>query len=144
MLYFDTSILTPLVKTEASSGKVMNLMAELAGNRLCTSHWTLVELASALAREVRMKATSPKLAQKSLQDFEVILDASFEIFAPDASDFTRAKDYVARFDTGLKGGDALHLAVAARHKVKAIYSLDKTFVKAGKKLGLPALTGIRL
>ncbi|CAA6605705.1 conserved hypothetical protein [Rhodospirillaceae bacterium LM-1] len=144
MLYFDTSILTPLVKTESTSGKVMKLITELSGNRLCTSHWTLVELASALAREVRMKATSPKSAQKSLQDFEAILEASFEIFAPDATDFDRAKDYVSRFDTGLRGGDALHLAVAARHKVQAIYSLDKVFVKAGKKLGLPTLTGIRI
>lgn len=144
MLYFDTSILAPLVKTEASSGKVVNLMAELAGDRLCTSQWTLVELASALAREVRMKATSPKSAQKSLHDFEAILDASFEIIVPDASDFSRAKDFVVRFETGLRGGDALHLAVAARRKVKAIYSLDKAFVKAGKKLGLPALTGIRI
>ncbi|MFA6020910.1 MAG: type II toxin-antitoxin system VapC family toxin [Rhodospirillales bacterium] len=144
MLYFDTSILTPLVKTEASSGKVMKLMAELAGNSLCTSHWTLVELASVLAREVRMKAASSKSAHKAQHDFEAILDASFEILLPDAADFERAKEYVSRFETGLRGGDALHLAVAAGRKVNAIYSLDKAFVKAGKKLGLPALTGIRL
>ncbi|MBF0167076.1 MAG: type II toxin-antitoxin system VapC family toxin [Alphaproteobacteria bacterium] len=144
MLYFDSSILVPLVRHEASSRQVEALMDRLGDERLCTSHWTMVEVASGLARDVRMKMMGVKEANKTLQQFENIIDTSFELLLPDAADFERAKDYVARFETGLRGGDALHLAVAARHKVKAIYSLDKAFVKSGKKLGLPVLTGIRI
>lgn len=144
MLYFDASFLVPLVKFEAASGKVEAFISSLGAQALCTCHWTLVEIASALSREVRMKAMLAKDAKRALKDVEAIIDSTFEILLTEAADFDRAKDYVARFETGLRGGDALHLAVAARHKVKAIYSLDKAFVKAGKKLGLPALTGIRI
>jgi uncharacterized protein len=45
--------------------------------------------------------------------------------------------------TGLRAGDALHLAIAANNKARTIYSLDRTFVQAGKILGLPVQRGIR-
>jgi predicted nucleic acid-binding protein len=44
----------------------------------------------------------------------------------------------------LRAGDALHLAVAKNHRGEAVYSLDKTLLKAGRLLGLPVSTGIRL
>jgi hypothetical protein len=44
--------------------------------------------------------------------------------------------FLSQFDTGLRAGDALHLAVANNHRATAIYSLDKTVLKAGKILGL--------
>ncbi|MBC7637090.1 MAG: hypothetical protein H7251_15980 [Acetobacteraceae bacterium] len=49
---------------------------------------------------------------------------------------------MARPETGLRGGDALHLAIAANRRASAIYSLDKGLVKAGKMLGLPVSRGI--
>ena len=50
-----------------------------------------------------------------------------------------------RFETGLQTGDALHLAAANNnHRVAAIYSLDKTFLRAGKILNLPVRIGTRL
>jgi len=63
---------------------------------------------------------------------------------PNADDFDLAKTYLANHASGLRAGDALHLAVAKNHDSKAIYSLDKTLLKAGKMLGLPVSTGIRL
>jgi uncharacterized protein len=48
-----------------------------------------------------------------------------------------------RFETGLRAGDALHLAIADNHRAAAIYSLDKALLKAGKILDLPVRMGIR-
>jgi predicted nucleic acid-binding protein len=44
----------------------------------------------------------------------------------------------------LRAGDALHLAIAVNNNARMIYSLDRTFIQAGKKLGLPVQRGIRL
>ncbi len=37
----------------------------------------------------------------------------------------------------LRAGDALHLAIARNHHARAIHSLDKKLLTAGRTLGLP-------
>lgn len=54
MHYFDTSFLVPLILSEASSEPVSAFVESLAGEDLAVSHWTRLEFASLLAREVRM------------------------------------------------------------------------------------------
>jgi predicted nucleic acid-binding protein len=43
--------------------------------------------------------------------------------------------------TGLRAGDALHLAITANHGAKKVWSLDQGFIKAGKQLKLPVSAG---
>lgn len=43
---------------------------------------------------------------------------------------------------GTYDSDALHLAIAYNRRARAIYSLDKGLVKAGKMLGSPVSRGI--
>ena len=54
MRYFDTSFLVPLILPEATSEHVSGFLEALEGDDLAVSHWTRVEFASLLAREVRM------------------------------------------------------------------------------------------
>jgi predicted nucleic acid-binding protein len=75
--------------------------------------------------------------------FEALLEASFAVLLPNAEDFGLAKRYLGQFETGLRAGDALHLAIATNHGADVIYSLDKLFLKAGNLLGLPVSMGIR-
>jgi predicted nucleic acid-binding protein len=72
-----------------------------------------------------------------------MLDESFSVLLPNADDCDLAKRYLGRFETGLRTGDALHLAVANNHRAAVIYRLDKTLRKAGKILDLPVSTGTR-
>ena len=75
--------------------------------------------------------------------FEAMVDGSFNVLLPNANDFNLAKRYLGRFETGLRAGDALHLAVASNHRAAVIYSLDNTLLKAGKLLDLPVSVGVR-
>ena len=52
--------------------------------------------------------------------FEAMLDESFTVLLPNARDFGLAKQYLGRFETGLRAGDALHLAVAKNHAQLAL------------------------
>lgn len=143
MIYFDTSFLVPLVLPEATSARVARFVRALPASELTVSHWTRVEFSSLLGREVRMGGLSARAATRADTTFEQMIVASFEVLLPDTVDFSRAKDYLARHETGLRGGDALHLAVAANRGARAIYCLDKTMTKAGSALGLPISAGIR-
>lgn len=142
MLYFDTSFLAPLILQEATSAKVESFVAGLPAGTLAISQLARVEFSSLLAREVRMGGLDVKAARDADAQFEAIVKESFIILLPGADDFDLAKEYLGNYRTGLRAGDALHLAVAKNHNGQAIYSLDKTLLRAGRMLGLPVSTGI--
>ncbi len=138
MYYFDTSFLAPLILQEPTSIKVERFMTRLPAGELVISHWTRVEFSSLLAREVRMGSLDRQAARDADNRFDTVVTESFVVLLPNADDISLAKAYLGSYETGLRAGDALHLAVARNHGAKTIYSLDKTLLKAGKLLGVPA------
>ena len=141
MRYFDTSFLVPLVIPEATSESVIACFQGFSTDDFAVSDWTRVELASMLAREVRMGDLNPAAATQAARMFESMIAESFTVLLPDRKDFNTARDWLCRFETGLKAGDALHLAVAANHDAHEIVSLDKRMIASGKILGLPTSAG---
>lgn len=142
MLYFDTSFLVPLVLPEATSGRIATFVRELSAE-ITVSQWTRVEFSSLLAREVRMGGLDAGAATQADARFEAMVESSFAVLLPNAGDFSLAKQFLGKFETGLRAGDALHLAIASNHRAAMIYSLDKTLLKAGRILGLQVSMGIR-
>ena len=76
-------------------------------------------------------------------EFDRVLDESFELLLPAAADFTAAAKFLGMPKTGLRAGDALHLAIAAIHGARKILTLDTGFIEAGKLLKLPVTRGIK-
>ena len=144
MRYFDTSFLVPLILPEATSEPIAGFFETLPADDLTVSHWTRIEFASLLAREARMGNLDLAAAHEAGSRFERMVEESFVVLLPNRDDFDRATDWLNRFDTGLRAGDALHLAIARNHGADAIYSLDKVMIAAGRTLGLPAGAGILL
>ena len=144
MQYFDTSFLVPLILPEETSDPIARFFEDLSGEELAVSHWTRVEFSSLLAREVRMGGLSAEAAREADTRFETMVDESFTVLLPNGEDFNLAKEYVACFETRLRAGDALHLAIATNRTAEAIFSLDKVLLKAGKILGAPVSHGIAL
>lgn len=89
-----------------------------------------------------MQSLDARDALEACSQFETLLAASFKIVLPDRHDFSLCAQFVSRFDTGLRAGAALHLAIAANRSASAIYTLDRGLVSAGKILGLPVRKGI--
>ena len=52
-------------------------------------------------------------------------------------DFNRAREWLSRFETGPRAGDALPLAIASNRAVEAVCTLDKVMIVAGRTLGPP-------
>ncbi len=143
MLYFDTSILIPLVVPERASAEVHRFVRTQAASGLATSHWTRVEGSSVLAREVRMKHYLASAALKVDGDLESLIHDSFLILTVKRDDLETAKLLLQKYETALRAGDALHLAIARNNNAEAIYSLDDRMIRAGRLLGLPVSRGIR-
>jgi predicted nucleic acid-binding protein len=142
MLYFDTSFVVPLVLDESTSAPLERFVAGLPQDRLAISQWTRVEFSSALGRLVRMGALDPREADAADARFEELITASFAILLPTAADYGLAKRYLGHRLSGLRSGDALHLAVAANNRAQSIFTLDRIMLAAGPALGLPTRTGI--
>lgn len=81
------------------------------------------------------------MAREAETEFEAIIAESFAVILPDADDFDLAKEYLGHYQSGLRAGDALHLAIARNHQMTMTYTLDKTLLKAGQALGLPISSG---
>jgi uncharacterized protein len=142
VLYFDTSFLAPLVLPESTSDKIAAFVRRLPVEELTVSHWTRVEFSSLIARDVRMSVLDAAAGARADARFEAMVDASFAVLLPNADDFGLAKRYLGKFNTGLRAGDALHLAIAGNRQAAAIYSLDKGLLMAGRLLDLPVSMGI--
>lgn len=142
MIYLDTSFLTPLFRAEELSERVESFLAVQPPGTLAISHWTRVEFASAIAREVRMKSITATTARNLIEEFDALADAALHVLIPAAADFDLARNFVAAFATRLRGPDALHLAIARNHGVKEILTLDADLIHAAKKLDLVARRGV--
>ncbi len=141
MLYFGTSFLAPLILPEATSEPVAGFFDVLPSGDFAVSHWTRVEFASLLAREVRTGGLDPAAAREADSRFETMVRESFILLLPNPDDFDRARECLNRYETGLRAADALHLAIAWNRGSEAIYSLDKRMIAASRTLGLPTTAG---
>lgn len=142
MRYFDTSALTPLVREEKTSSRMAEFVALQPAGRLAVSRWTEVEFASLLARHVRMGAIQGAEAREADAVFESVIRQSFVVWSLRDDDYALARSYLHNYETGLRAGDALHLAVARNRHAEAVYSLDRGMIEAGKILGVPVSRGI--
>lgn len=104
MRYFDTSFLVPLILPEATSEQVSGFFETLQGADPAVSHWTRVEFASLLAREVRMGGLDSGTARKAGSQFETLIGESFVVLLPNGDDFDRAREWLGSFETGLRAG----------------------------------------
>lgn len=142
MLYLDTSFIVPLVIAENSSEAVESFVLNVKPGELATSLWTLVETASLVSRKIRIGELAEADASAVRRVFDRILSETFDLISPTAADFAKAVEYLEVPKTGLKAGDALHLAIAANRRARKILSLDRGLVAAGKMLRLPVARGI--
>lgn len=142
MRYFDTSFLTPLIRDEKTSPVVARFVAGLPPEGLAISRWTEVEVASLLARDVRMGVIKSFEAREADKFFGDIVRRSFVVLSLEGGDYELARQYLHTYETNLRAADALHLAIAANRQANFIYSLDRGLLKAGRILGLPMSAGI--
>jgi predicted nucleic acid-binding protein len=89
-----------------------------------------------------MKHFSTSMAEGVIAEFEAVVQESCQVWLPSAADYDLARSFVAQFASGLRGGDALHLAIARNQGADKVLTLDAALLKAAKLLKIPAARGI--
>lgn len=136
MVYLDASFLIPILIPEPASERVERAVVSLGGDRVAVSLWTLLECASAVARLVRMRALAAQSARSVLETLDRVVEESFRLLVPDRNDFGTAREMVAQSRWQLRGGDALHLAIARNHKAERMLTLDAGIIRIAERVGV--------
>lgn len=136
MVYVDTSVLVAYFLPETYSEQAEFAMQNPQNYPLAISAWTETELHSALGIKCRTEQIDELAMQAVLERFHSL--RSHFIFLPImAEDYLAANQLLKNWQTGLRAGDALHLAIAKRMACPLI-SLDDRLVRAGIHAGIQA------
>ncbi len=136
MVYVDTSVLVAYLVPETYSAQAEAALRDPAHYPLALSAWTETELHSALGIKCRTGQLSETDMQSVLLKY-LELKPRFVRIEVTSGDYPAATELLKTWQTGLRAGDALHLAIAQRTGC-LILSLDDRLVKAGVQAGMAA------
>jgi predicted nucleic acid-binding protein len=137
VLYLDTSALLADYRAEAASARVQSLLGQQT-EPVLVSHLTEVEVASAIARWVRMGELDDEQAgQIEAAWAEDLMLGRFLRKQIEIKHYQLAADWIALKATALRTLDALHLACASDSRAELV-SEDAQLLSAAKSLGVLA------
>lgn len=137
MLYVDTSILVAALTSESLTADAQDWLGRQQAGELAISDWVMTEFSAALSMKLRGGFLPAPDRAEALAVFSEMAEASFHVLPVTISDFRVAARFADQHSTGLRAGDALHLAVASNHGAR-IRALDKGLVAAAQALGISA------
>ncbi len=136
-LFFDTSALVKFYYPESDSDRVEELL--LGAEKIYLSVLTIVEVASALSKKVRMRELTKAKEISLWNSFQDDLGTDqIEVIGLDERHYFKAADIVREFGSkdGIKTLDALHLALAHGLRPVDFVCTDRVLSKIAVKLGL--------
>jgi uncharacterized protein len=132
-VYVDTSVLVPLFLNEPHSVAVAAWYAREKGE-LVAAAWCVPEFASALGIKQRTGAIDTQQAQGAWARFERMVAADLRLLPVEPANFHRAAELVLDAASGLRAGDALHLACAETAGAKHMATLDDVLSRNAQRL----------
>jgi hypothetical protein len=136
MFYLDTSVLVSAVSAEIGTPAVLEWF-ETADDVL-VSDWLMTEAVAALSQKLRMGVITATERAGSLAALRRHLEGAFRSLPVTREDFRAAARFAERAETGLRGGGALHIALASASNATLV-TLDRKQARAGEMLGIQTL-----
>lgn len=135
LTYIDTSVWCAYCFNEPEAPEAVQWLAQAELDRAAISPWVYTEFASASAIKQRLKGQTSAVIERARQAFEaaVVMAQPLQLTQ---DDFLQAADLCTARGLRLRAGDALHLAVALRHRCRALATLDQDMTTVARHLGL--------
>ena len=103
-------------------------------SELVSAAWCVTEFGSALGIKQRTGAINAQQASAAWVSFGRMVASDVRLLAVTPAHFHRAAELVLGASSGLRAGDALHLACAEAAGVKQIATLDEVLSKNARRL----------
>ena len=139
MIYCDTSLLVAALTPEAKSGAVQAWLRTLGLGELCTSPWTATEFSSAVGLKARTGKMSSDHKSDVLTQWRKLQTDQLVMIPVPGDAFDLAARFCDMSGSGLRAGDALHLAVASLGG-HAMATLDVRMRDGAAAIGVPTVS----
>jgi uncharacterized protein len=138
MLYVDTSVLVALCTNEAKSADVNKWYAQCKQD-LVSAAWCVTEFGSAMGLKQRTGQLTTEQAHTAWVQFERVCANDLQLLPIEPATFHKAAMLTMDGASGLRAGDALHLACALEVKAKGMATLDVLLAKNAKLFKLKSV-----
>lgn len=136
MTYLDTSVVIALLTREAHSERAETWLVRQDPATLHISGWVITEVSSALSIKLRTGILTPALRATILARWHRVIAENFVSLPITSGHFETAATFADRHETGLRAGDALHLAIASNAGC-AVATFDRIMAAAAPLVGVP-------
>lgn len=134
-LYLDASLVVAIFTPEDHSGRAEAWWATQDADTLAISDWVTTEVAAAFSGKVRARELAEPIRCETWNAFLEWEGGDVRRLPFRPATFRLAARLAGEVpDLGLRGGDALHLAVAVEHNA-TLCTLDQRFARAAEGLG---------
>lgn len=131
--YVDTSALVALCVKEPRSDALTQWYLGCR-DELVSSIWCVTEFASALGIKQHTGQITPDEASVAWLHFERLCANDLRLLPAEPTTFHQAARLTLNSASGLRAGDALHLATALEAKAQRLLTLDDVFSRNAKML----------
>lgn len=135
MVYVDTSAIVALILNEPGSAGVAAWYAA-STSELVSAAWCVTEFGSALGMKQRTDQLDAEQARAAWQRFERLTANDLRLLPVGTPDFHRAALLMLDAASGIRAGDALHLACAERAGARSLATLDGVMARNAQRVGL--------
>jgi len=135
--YLDTSLLVAALTNEAHTRPAQDWLAAQPAGSIAISDWVVTEFSAALSMKLREKRIDDSNRADVLAAFVRLADESLHLWPVTRGDYRMAARFADRHASGLRAGDALHLAIAAQRGAP-VCTLDRVMIRAARALAVSA------
>lgn len=135
MIYADTSVWVALLTQESGTSQVERWFGSNS-EPLFSADWTLTEFHSAIAIKTRTGQLNADQGGEVLAYFEQLSSGGLTLIPVSRTAYRTAADLVDDYRQGLRGADALHIAVAREIGLQRFATLDRNQSANAERLGL--------
>lgn len=140
--YLDTSLLVSALTREATTERNLDWIVTHLGEGLAVSWWVTTEFSSALSFALSVKLRNGGIDLEGRADallsYSELIAGEVSVLPLAGRHFRMAAQFSDQHTTGLRGSDALHLAVCADYGTE-LCTLDRRLAVAGPVLGVKTM-----